>query len=219
MIAIWGQGKRSTGIPVTADLAAWFRFNSGITDSAGAVSQWDDASGNARHLKQATATNQPAKQGDGSILFDGVDNYLKCDAFTLIQPETIYLLGKQVGYTAIDTVMDGNTVNTLRLFQSGASPAVVLNAGSGDVASNSNWTLNTYATVAVVLNGASSLIQVNATTATTGNPGAGNMGGFTLGAGGNSTAFANIQVKEVAIYSVAHDEATRAQVIAYMNAL
>lgn len=207
-----------SGIPVTANLAAWFRFNTGITVTGSGVSQWDDQSGNGRHLKQGTDANRPTKESDGVITFDGVDNLLRCDAFTLNQPETVYLLGRQITWTSVDTVMDGNTVNTLRLFQTGTTPQVQINAGSG-VATNANWTLNTYIPLAVVINGANSLIHVNGSAATTGNAGAGNMGGFTLGAGGNSTAFANIQVKEVAIYSAAHDATTRQQIMDYLAGL
>lgn len=212
--ALTGGGS----IPVTANLAAHFKLNTGITSNGGAVSQWADQSGNGRHLKQATATNQPALQGDGSILFDGVDNFLKCDAFTLNQPETIYLLGKQVTYAGSDRVCDGNTAASGAIFQSGVSPQIQITAGAG-AATNGNWTLDTYFALAAVFNGASSVIHVNGSTATTGDPGAANMGGFALGCAGNSANFANIQVKEVAIYSVAHDATTRQQVFNYLSGL
>ena len=202
--------------PMSLSPAAWFKFNTGITVTGSGVSQWDDQSGNGRHLLQGTDANRPTKETDGVITFDGVDNFLKCNAFTLNQPETVYLLGKQVTWTSIDTIMDGNTVNTLRLFQTGTTPQVQINAGTG-VATNANWTLNTYFPLAVVIDGANSLIHVNGSAATTGNAGAGNMGGFTLGAGGNSTAFAHIQIKEVIIYASAHSSTTRQQVFDYLS--
>ncbi len=39
--------------------AAWFRAGTGITVTGSGVSQWDDQSGNARHLKQGTDANRP----------------------------------------------------------------------------------------------------------------------------------------------------------------
>lgn len=41
------------------DLSGWWRQGVGITSSAERVSQWDDQSGNARHLLQGTGANQP----------------------------------------------------------------------------------------------------------------------------------------------------------------
>lgn len=39
----------------------------------------------------------PTLMDDGSILFDGTDNYLKCDAFTLgMPPVTVYMLAKNI---------------------------------------------------------------------------------------------------------------------------
>lgn len=44
-----------------ANLFAWYDTSdySTITESGGAVSQWNDKSGNARHISQATAANKP----------------------------------------------------------------------------------------------------------------------------------------------------------------
>jgi hypothetical protein len=206
----------SSGAAIVAGLspAAWFRFNLGITGNP--VSQWNDASGNARHLKQVTATNQPALQGDGSILFDGIDNYMKCDAFTLNQPATFYILGRQVTWTDVDCFCDGDAGASQLIQQSGATPAIRLFAGLG-VASNTNLAVNTYGVVAAVFNGASSLLQINNTTPTTGDPGAANAGGFTLGSTGTAGAPSNIQVKEVVIFAAAHDATTRAAVIGYLS--
>lgn len=197
------------------DLAAWFRFGRGITSSGGAVSQWNDDSGNARHLLQATGANQPTLQSDGSILFDGSNDYLKCVAFTLAQPATVYWLGKQVTWTVSAALFGGDTANTLDVTNTGSSPNVLMNAGSS-AATNTNLALDVYAALAAVYNGASSLLQVNNTTATTGNAASAAAGGFTLGAKGNLANFSNIQVKEVLIFSAAHDAETRARVMAYL---
>lgn len=194
--------------------AAWFQWNRGV-----AVSQWDDQSGNGRHLKQATATNQPAVQADGSLLFDGVDNFMKCDAFTLNQPATVYALIKQVTWTLNDAIWDGNTDATMYLYQSDLTPRVRAFAGTA-TAVNTNLPVDTYAAVCAVYNGASSLTQVNSTAPATGNAGASNAGGFHLGTkGGAASGFSNIQVREVIIFAQAHDAGQREAVINYLRRL
>lgn len=197
-------------------LQLWCKYNSGITVTGAGVSQWDDVSGNANHLKQGTDGNRPDKQSDGSILFNGTADYLRADAFTLEQPETIYLLGRQVTWTLNDNIMDGNTANTGQLFQSAITPDIKMFAGSVGAAVG-GWVVNEYAILIALFNGVSSVFQINNGTATTVNPGAGDMGGFTLGLRGDEAGgFGNIQVKEVAIFSTAHDAATRLQMTAYL---
>ena len=200
-----------------ANLELWTKYNSGITVTGSGVSQWDDQSGNGNHLKQATDASRPSKEVDGSILFDGLDNFLKADAFTLVQPETIYLLFKQVAWTANDYMTDGNTANTAVLQQFTAAPQIRLFAGAG--LGNVSLTLDTYGVLSTVINGSSSVIQIDNGTPVTGAAGAANMGGFTLGSKSDGLSAANIQVKEVLVYSAAHDAATRAQVRAYLQSI
>ena len=83
-----GQYSRYTGgggfMPVVAftplllaGLVAWYKADTGVTESGGAVSQWDDQSGNNWHLTQATGSMQPtfsatSFNGKPGITFDGV---------------------------------------------------------------------------------------------------------------------------------------------------
>lgn len=198
-------------------MAAWFRKNTGISSAANAVSAWADQSGNGRDLIQATGANQPTVQGDGTILFDGTSDFLKTAAFTLNQPDTIYLRMKQVTWIAQDAIFDGNTLSSGAVYQNSITPNVRQFAGL-DSTENGAMAVNTWASMAAVFNGASSVLQIDGTTVT-GNAGAGNKGGFTLGAASDGTRPSNIQVAEVIIYNVAHDATTRAQVIAYLDTL
>ena len=212
----FGSGGGKPFLPSdVVGMAAWFRNGLSITVTGAGVSQWDDQSGNGRHLKQTADTNRPALQADGSILFDGSDNFLKCDAFTLAQPETVYLLAKQITSTNGDAPFDGDTLTSMRMQQTSTPFSILINAGAG-ACGNGNWLSNTYAVLCSVFNGASSLTQVNQGAPSTGDPGAANAGGFTLGATGGATAFANIEVKEVIVYSGAHDATTRLQIINYL---
>lgn len=193
----------------------WCRFGVGITVATG-VSQWDDQSGNGNHLKQSTTNAQPALQADNSILFDGTSDFLKATAFTLNQPETVYLLGRQVSWTSADTLWDGNANALMRCFQTGAAPALQIQA-STQTASNSGLAVNTYGVLCAVYNGASSLFQVNNNAAATGDAGVNGAAGFTLGAQGDGLGtWSNIQTMEVIVFPAAHDSATRALVTAYL---
>lgn len=206
---------------ILRDLApvAWFQHQVGLTVTGAGVSQWNDASGNGRHLKQGTDTNRPALQTDGSVLFDGSDNFLICDAFTYNQPATIYWLGKQVTWTSGDMLWAGQSTSVF-LRQTTSSPNIRPVAGTETFGlNNGNLALDTYGVVAVVLNGASSLSQVNNGTVISGDAGATNPGGFTLAALSTPGVYGHTQVKEVILFAAAHDAAQRALVNAYLRAV
>lgn len=203
-------------LPITANRVAHYLYGHGITSASDLVSRWDDASGSGNPLLQATGTNQPLRMPDNSILFDGVDNFLKTAAFTLNQPVTIYILFRQVTWTSTDTVFDGDASNTGVLYQTGVTPNLEIFAGASP-SPITDLALNTYGIVVSVFNGVSSVVQLNQNTPITGNVGASNMGGFTLGVRGDTTTGpSNIQVKEVILYSAAHDAPTRRQIVNYL---
>lgn len=207
-------------LPSLAGLApaAWYRFGQGITSAGGLVSQWDDQSGNARHLLQAVGANQPTLQADGSILFDGIDNFLQTAAFAFIQPVTWYLLARQITWTNGDHVMNGVGAN-VAIFQSTASPQIQMFAGNS-TAINANWHLNTYNAVCAIFNGANSLMQIGNSTPTTGNSGASNPDGFTLATINSAVSgWANIQAKEAIIFPAAHNANQRGMIISYLRNL
>lgn len=216
MLCLWPT--RGFSPANVAGLAIWCRFNRGITVTGSGVSQWDDQSGNNRHLLQATDANRPAKQADGSIVFDGLAFFLKANAFTHNQPLTTFLLMKQLAWTSGRIFCGGNVAASAGIRQGGSTPQMQLVAGSA-AATNGDLTLNTYGVVTAVINGASSTLQVNSGTATTGDPGANAAAGFSVGATGAGTLFANVQVKEVLSYSGALSAANAANVIAYLQGL
>ena len=80
-----------------ANLFAWFDASDAatITESSGAVSQWSDKSGNARHVTQSTAGAKPTYSATGlagtqpGITFDGGDK-LENTTFTLASGTLIH---------------------------------------------------------------------------------------------------------------------------------
>lgn len=215
MISLWPMSSGGPAYVQGLSPAAWYKYGVGITVTGAGVSTWADQSGNGRDLLQGTDTNRPALQADNSILFDGTDNYLQSSGFTLNQPETVYLLMKQVTWTSADFICDG-VAASMQITQNGTTPTLRLFAGSL-VAPNTELAVDAYGVVAAVFSGASSLLQINNGTPTTGNAGAQNAGGFTLGATRTPSAYSNIQVKEAIVFPAAHDADVRAGVIRYLR--
>lgn len=204
-----------------ADLAAWYRFGMGITVTGAGVSQWNDASGNGRHLLQGTDAARPPLQADGTVLFDGVAQFLQTSGFTLNQPETVYILCNQVSYAVNRVLLDGSLAATMRLLQGGSVAGQLYIRLTSTVGDNTDAALpiGTYGVIACVFNGVASAIQVDNRATTTGDVGATNASGFTVGANGSGAAFANIRVKEVIVCNTAHDGTRRAQMLAWLRSL
>lgn len=212
---LFGQYSSSTTLaPPSTNQVAWFRFNLGQT-----VSQWTDQSGNANHLLQASAGNQPTL-ASGIYTFNGTTQFMTCAPFTLNQPITVYLRARQISWVNNTYIFDGNTVNVMALVPTSASPTIGQYSG-GFANLDSDWLVDSnFYSVATVWSGASSLIKVGSNAAVSGqNPGTNAAGGFALAAKIDGSGGANIAVKEVIIYSVAHDATTIASVISYLNTL
>ena len=196
-------------------LVLWPRFNQGITVIDSGVSQWDDQSGEGNHFKQAVDANRMTKEADGSVLGNGVDQFLQTDAITLNQPTEIFILVNPITWTSTDRIFDGRTNNGGTLQQSGTTPQLRMLSVSTALG-NISPVLNIYSVIMTVFNSTSSILQLNNDSPVTGDAGAGSMGGFTLGANGSLSQFGNAQVKELAVYDATLDAASRLQIINYL---
>lgn len=204
------------------NLAGWWTADYGITIGTG-VSSWLDRSGNGRTLSQGTGSKQPAFGSTGpnglpGLTFDGVDDLLATGSFTLNQPETVYMIVKQVTWTNDDYFVDGNTNNGLVIYQDTATPRINQYAGAVG-GTNSNLAVNTWGVVCAVFNNASSLSRVNNTSDVTGTVGTNNAGGVVAGADGPAGAnnkHSNIILSELLVYSAAHNSTQRSTVVNYL---
>jgi hypothetical protein len=193
--------------------AAWYRLGLGITTATG-VSAWADQSGNGRNAVQATGSLQPIQQADGSLLFDGVDDFLKPTAFTLNQPVSAYILYKSITWTLNDRVYDGNASNLMALVQNPSTPQVLAFAGATGIGVSP--AVGSLCVVSAVFNNTNSVIQLNQNAPVTGTVGTNNPAGVTLGAqpAGN---FGNVQIYEFIVFPTAHDSATIRKVVTYLG--
>ncbi len=92
-------------LPVTNGLAFWLDASDAdsITDSAGAVSQWNDKSGGGNHAIQATGANQPITNSTtlnslNVVDFDGSNDFLDSNfQFSITQDYTVFAIGVNTG--------------------------------------------------------------------------------------------------------------------------
>lgn len=184
-------------------------------DASNFVSRWNDKLGSGHDLLQASGTNQPELRADG-MFFDGIDNFFKTAPFAYEQPEYVYLVMKQITWSSLDAIFDGNTSTSGVLWQTGSSPNLSTFAGAG--VNNNQLALDTWGIVRVLFNGIPSLLQINANAPVTGNSGTSDMGGITMGSRGQAdTRYAHMMVKEAIFRKAADSEANSNKIYNYLK--
>lgn len=183
----------------------WLKADVGITkDGGNLVSQWDDQSGQANHLVQATGTNQPLwvsnnRSSKPTINFDGVDNFMKLTSFaggSIAHPWYLFIAAKEPSSSPMAFMSEDNENDPrFRTLASGydVSDQAVLSGGTSDP---SVWHYYT-----IIWNGASTDLRRDGTSILSGNSGSGGtFNGLTLGALSNPVNFSNAQFGEFLIY-------------------
>ncbi len=197
---------------------AWFLSDELATltrDGANRVSRWNDFLGSGHDLIQANGADQPLWSVNG-ILFDGVSEFMKCAPFVYIQPEMIYMVLRQVTWTATNRIFDGNATGGGAFVQWTATPTTKIFAGALG-ADNNNLAVNTWGIARILFDGVASKLQINETAPIVGGVGAANMGGFTLGSIGAGTgSWTNIEVKEIILRNVVDGAVDQAAIYDYM---
>lgn len=206
-----------------SSLWAWFRGDD-VTTSGGVVSQWNDKSGNGRHVSQGTAANRPALStigGQQALDFDGSNDVLDSadlDASPLAQPFTIFIVAKDdLGTAGARTMVDANaglSSNRATVYQ----PSNVVAFAGGALTSTDNMG-TTARVLECVFNGASSKFRMNGGTERTGDVGANSWGQIHVGAnnGNNVGSFWDGQIAEIIIASGALSDVTRAMARRYLG--
>jgi hypothetical protein len=171
----------------------------------------------ARDLVQLTTAKQPIVSVSGGFnlaTFDGSNDYMKAAPFSLSQPESVYAVYSQVTWTGGRFVFDGNANSAVFHYQGNVTPETYMSAGS-EIGPATNLALGVRGVVRAVANGASSGLALNRNSATTGNAGANNSGGFTLAARADGAGLSNITFNEALVFSAAHDTATQIRVAGF----
>lgn len=207
---------------------SWHRLNTGITEIGGAVSQWNDQSGNARHFTQGTAANRPVKTVIGGLKFDGSNDTMSAGSQASPTEYTQFFLYKpnQLGQSIL---LDGSGASeTLSLsisnnYTKNADPQVVFGNGTTYTLGGTSWDILEYGsyqlvTVKVTSAGNTFDIWVNGVKETVSYTSqAANCGGFSGNfIIGNS---ADCEILESLIYSTALSDADIDTVNSYLLGL
>jgi hypothetical protein len=210
--SIVGVGGSASGIGSMAGLAAWYKADSLSLSDSDPVAAWPDVSGNSpageRNLVQATEAAKPLYKinkinGLPALVFDGVADYLKTAAFTLNQPLHYFLVLNQVTHTNGDRLFDGNVTDSANSEQRVTSGTIRLFAG-GVMGEYAGTPIGSYAIYEYVIEDYATITVGAGTTlvSTLDQAGNSNPGGFTLARpGSTASAFGNIEVAEVIIFS------------------
>lgn len=249
LVQPFGVGSRSGGgagfVPTeVAGLLLWLKGDTGVYSDAGTtpavntdpVYQWNDQSGNANHVLQATLGLRPLyatniQNGKAVIDFDGSDDTLKNTATSLITANTAYT----VFVVAKSDIAGGGALFCIRLTTTYSGSIVVesagvdymhgdgVNAASNITIADSAFKTSPFLTVHRYT-GASAVptFFVNAAErAVTGGTAQGTESGTTGFSVGMTTAAAvqwwNGWIAEVLFYNTALSTANRQSVESYLN--
>lgn len=171
-----------------ASLALWLDADdaSTITLNGVDVSQWNDRSGNGRHVAQATAALQPVYvaaglNGKPGLTFD--QDELRATFSAIAQPRTVFVVNRIISYPGINlTIFDGSFMNQGRLFYNSyfgyrINAGVTLTSPTGNV----GGTAGNNVIVSATYSGASSTIRTNGTQVAAGDAGGTPLWGFSAG--------------------------------------
>ena len=216
------EGIAPTAEEVLADgnTVLWVDSEENVTkNGANKVSVWGDKSGQGNDLLQATGASQPLYSTNG-ILFDGANDFMKAIPFTLVQPEMVYIVFKQVTWSYTTRVFDGGSTNAMVLSQRPTSPDLNIQVGgysSSLSLDNTNLSVNTFGIARCLYDGVNSKFIIDDTTPVTGSVSTLSAGGFSLGARGSNALHSNIEVKEVIIRKVADSAEDEALIYQYLS--
>lgn len=121
-------------------LQLWLKYNTDITTVSGAVSQWNDQSGNDRHASQATASRRPAFSS-GDVDFDGTDDRLELDSNLSFGVVSFFaVIDPQQATPTTESVVGSSSVNYIRVHQGGDVDRVTFRVTSGNISDQTNLT-------------------------------------------------------------------------------
>ena len=188
--------------PLDLSPALWLDASdtSTITEVGGAVSQWDDKSGNGNDVAQGTAALQPTTgtrtiNGLNVLDFDGSDQLL-VNGSTLSQPNTIFLVASfDAGGGASPYAISSSGTNST-VFSLLTTSSIRIFAGSNLVSSETcSFAPQIYG---AIINGASSVIRVDGV-ATSGDAGSASLTLLSIGSSYNNLQDLNGAIAEVII--------------------
>lgn len=215
----WRKRGGGSSYPTTNLRSAHFG-DVGVTQSSNNVSSWADQSGNGRNFTQGTGANQPNWDGSAGITFNGSSDYLSM-SYTVTQEANIYLVVEFIGSSAQQII--GGTFENIYFGRDGGDIfTLASNSGGGLLQTTATMpNENQKYMISFTANNASSSIQINNATATTGSISySGNFGTtFRLGCfflGGSPFLYGNFKIFAIMIYG-SQTSGEKADTKTYLN--
>lgn len=131
---------------------AWYAFDTLVSVTDNAVTQWNDLSGNGYHLlpyatdgSAGTVDNRPAWHVSDGITFDGTDDAMRymVSGWTTLGQRTIYAVVRMVSWTANDVLFGYGGSGSVRVAQKTTTPNIYGLHSSGDGTAITNFTIGT----------------------------------------------------------------------------
>jgi len=206
-------------------MALWMRADQGVTESAGAVSQWNDLSSNGNNGVQATAARQPvlvnsALNGQPVLRFSGGAANLSIPHNASLNPSQITMIAvaKQnttSGTALIMSKLANSSVNNYALyFVNGTTPSVIVGSGAG----SGPLTMGSYGVLAASYNLSQMRMWINGTQ-TSSTPYTAAMGGgtnpLTIGGNGGTLGLTG-DIAEVMVFNRALSDNERKEIEVYL---
>ena len=190
---------------------------SSFTLDGTSVDQWDDKSGNSRHVLNgnANATRPTYDSNTGRVTFISANStFLQSAAFgaALTQPNTIFIVYKLTGaLISLMFIFDDITGAQVAFYTQGELFKMATNVALSDGATNANDNIH-----AGLFNGASSEYWINGISVVSGNAGTKSLSGITLGCQFDLLWFADAEICEVIGYNADISATDRDIITAYL---
>ena len=205
-------------VVTSCDCEFWFDGldASTFTLNVANVIQWDDKSGNARHVLNGVDANRPTYiPATGRVAFVAANgDYLKNVAFgALAEPNTVFVVAKITGaLTDSECIFTGNPGGGDAFIMFGSQWRINGDVYLIDGASDNNNNIHTG-----LFNGVSSEYWINGASVASGNSGTGTIDQIMIGALVAATYNADCEIMEVIGYNCDITDAERNAVTAYLN--
>lgn len=204
--------------PDVENCVLWLRADLGITLVSGAVSQWDDQSGQSHNATQSTAGLRPtqsladASYNGGATLAFPTDKGMSISGFAGPEDGTLFIVGNGDGAASNRTFIDAVSP-AMYLFRATSGTAVQFTRdGTSLLNATASTTGSPHVYVIDVEASTSRIYQDSVTALATGDPGAGAADEITIGFDGSGANWLSGKIAEIIFYegpSLAQKDRTR----------
>jgi hypothetical protein len=208
LAAWWDTSKPST---LWADVI-------GSIPATTVVGSWDDLSGNGNRLTNGGGTDRPTLSG-GGVAFDGTNDVL-FSTFTLNQPAEIMAVWKiPSGKITNERFISAGALNNVGTYFQIGTPTKIALFDTGLLTTTDNLVFDAPSQIRGLFNNASSEIQINRGTTTSGTIGGSDpLGGISLGVNRGTGLYGSFTLYELVVANAAMSGAQRTALSNYLLA-